>query len=188
MTFNQASYPCPPRDFCCDGLYYEPDYRTERATFSMSCFWGPEALFGVQPGVVRTRVGYAGLGTVANPSYKSMFDYTETVDVEFDPLKTTYDKMLELFWNNHDPTARCTRQVIHPKLQKLSGIFRNSHFPPLLAVHVHHLLPLERTKGKGRADLGRSSTSSGQTDQNANLSGQRILRGGIVSSLLTKGI
>lgn len=99
------------RDICCDGLYYEPDIRTERATFAMSCFWGPEAIFGVTPGVIRTRVGYTGLGTVANPSYKNIFDYTETVDVEFDPLKTNFDKLIEIFWKNHDPTVACTRQV-----------------------------------------------------------------------------
>ncbi len=99
------------RDICCDGLYYEPDVRTERATFAMSCFWGPEAIFGCTPGVVRTRVGYAGLGTVANPSYKNIFDYTETVDVEFDPLLTNFDKMIEIFWKNHDPTVACSRQV-----------------------------------------------------------------------------
>lgn len=60
------------RDFCCDGLYYEPDNRCERATFSMACFWAPEAIFGLQTGVLRTRVGYAGLGTMPNPTYKNM--------------------------------------------------------------------------------------------------------------------
>jgi len=60
------------KDTCCDGLYYEPDVRTLRATFGMSCFWAPEAIFGCSPGVVRTRVGYAG-GTMLNPTYQQMY-------------------------------------------------------------------------------------------------------------------
>jgi len=97
------------RDVCCDGLYTEPDFRTERATFGMNCFWAPEAVLGCAPGVIRTRVGYAG-GTMLNPTYKQIFDYTETVDIEFDPLLTTYKKLLAIFWANHDPTAACSRQ------------------------------------------------------------------------------
>jgi len=100
------------RDICCDGVYYEPDDRCERATFSMACFWAPEAVFGVQEGVLRTRVGYAGLGTMSNPTYKNIFDYTETVDVEWDPLKTKYEKLLDAFWKHHDPTAVCSRQYM----------------------------------------------------------------------------
>jgi len=96
-------------DTCCDGLYYEPDVRTLRATFGMNCFWAPEALFGCTPGIVRTRVGYAG-GTMPNPCYKQIYDYTETVDIEYDPLQTDYGKLLNIFWNNHDPTSPCTRQ------------------------------------------------------------------------------
>jgi peptide-methionine (S)-S-oxide reductase len=97
------------RDVCCDGLYFEPDFRTERATFGMNCFWGPEARFGVAPGVVRTRVGYAG-GTVLNPTYSFIADYTETVDIEFDPLLTSYEKLLDIFWSEHDPTLNCSKQ------------------------------------------------------------------------------
>ena len=56
----------------CDGLYYEPDIRTLRATFGMNCFWAPEAVFGCSPGVIRTRVGYAG-GTMLDPTYQQMY-------------------------------------------------------------------------------------------------------------------
>ena len=57
---------------------------TEAATFGMGCFWGRDARFGAIPGVVRTRVGYAG-GTEPEPSYYSLGDHTEVVQVEYDP-------------------------------------------------------------------------------------------------------
>jgi len=97
------------RDICCDGLYYEPDVRCERATFGMNCFWAPEAIFGCTEGVLRTRVGYAG-GTILNPTYERMYDYTETVDIEFDPMQTNYTKLLAIFWKNHEPSSPCLRQ------------------------------------------------------------------------------
>lgn len=73
----------------------------EKAAFGMGCFWSPDALFGAQEGVVRTRVGYAG-GEKEDPNYQDLGDHTETVMVEFDPEKISYDKLLELFWKNHD--------------------------------------------------------------------------------------
>lgn len=61
--------------------------------------------------MVRTRVGYAG-GTRANPSYHSLGDHTETVDIEYDPQQTNYERLLQLFWRNHDPTSNCSRQYM----------------------------------------------------------------------------
>lgn len=52
-------------------LLHDIDVPTKKATFSMACFWAPDSLFGVQKGVIRTRVGYAG-GTAENPTYRSM--------------------------------------------------------------------------------------------------------------------
>jgi peptide-methionine (S)-S-oxide reductase len=76
--------------------------RTATATFGMGCFWGPDARFGAVDGVVRTRVGYAG-GTDPDPSYYSLGDHTEVVQVEYDPDALAYEDLLEVFWANHDP-------------------------------------------------------------------------------------
>lgn len=74
----------------------------ETATFGMGCFWGPEARFGSLPGVLRTRVGYAG-GTSLNPVYRQMGDHTETVQIDFDPAMLSYEEVLRHFWENHYP-------------------------------------------------------------------------------------
>lgn len=80
---------------------YVPE-RVETASLAMGCFWGPDGLFGVLPGVVRTRVGYAG-GSTELPSYHSIGDHTETLQIDFDPSIITYGQLLELFWVSHDP-------------------------------------------------------------------------------------
>ncbi len=74
----------------------------ETALFGMGCYWGPEARFGSIPGVLRTRVGFAG-GTTKNPTYRNMGDQTETVEVDFDPAVVSYDSLLKMFWQNHYP-------------------------------------------------------------------------------------
>ncbi|MFC6757481.1 MULTISPECIES: peptide-methionine (S)-S-oxide reductase MsrA [Haloarcula] len=79
-----------------------PPADTETATFGMGCFWGPDARFGAMPGVVRTRVGYAG-GTDPDPSYYSLGDHTEVVQVEYDPETVDYSDLLDVFWANHNP-------------------------------------------------------------------------------------
>jgi len=56
-------------------------------------------------------VGYAG-GTKPAPTYHSLGDHTETVEVEFDPEKTDYERLLKMFWKNHDPTSKCSRQYM----------------------------------------------------------------------------
>ncbi|VEN34990.1 unnamed protein product [Callosobruchus maculatus] len=72
-----------------------------KATFGMGCFWAGDALFGAQPGVLRTRVGYSG-GTTMDPVYKKMGDHTEVVEIDYDPKVISYEDLLELFWNNHE--------------------------------------------------------------------------------------
>ncbi|MDT3436656.1 peptide-methionine (S)-S-oxide reductase MsrA [Haloarcula sp. 1CSR25-25] len=79
-----------------------PPSATETATFGMGCFWGPDARFGAMAGVVRTRVGYAG-GTDPAPSYYSLGDHTEVVQVEYDPHVVSYEELLDVFWANHTP-------------------------------------------------------------------------------------
>jgi methionine-S-sulfoxide reductase len=76
---------------------------TETATFSLGCFWGAEARFGWIPGVVRTRVGYAGGGT-ENPTYHNIGDHIETVKIEYDPRVVSYEELIEIFWRGHDPS------------------------------------------------------------------------------------
>lgn len=74
----------------------------ETATFGLGCFWGPDARFGSLPGVLRTRVGYAG-GKTLNPVYRQMGDHTETVQIDFDPAIISYEEVLRHFWGNHYP-------------------------------------------------------------------------------------
>lgn len=68
----------------------------------MGCFWSPEALFGQLPGVIRTCVGYAG-GTSESPTYRDMGDHTETVQLAFDPHIISFEELVEIFWNSHNP-------------------------------------------------------------------------------------
>jgi peptide-methionine (S)-S-oxide reductase len=79
----------------------------ERVIVGMGCFWGAEKVFWEAPGVYTTAVGYAG-GVTPNPTYEEVCSgrtgHTEAVLVVFDPAKTSYDEMLRLFWENHDPT------------------------------------------------------------------------------------
>src|SRR5215467_10594628 len=79
----------------------------EQAVFGMGCFWGAERKFWQAPGVYTTAVGYAG-GYTPNPTYREvcsgMTGHTEVVLVVFDPKVTSYDAMLKVFWESHDPT------------------------------------------------------------------------------------
>jgi peptide-methionine (S)-S-oxide reductase len=77
------------------------------ATFGMGCFWGAEKKFWQQDGVFSTAVGYAG-GVTPNPTYREVCSgltgHTEVVQVVFDPRVVSYDELLKIFWENHDPT------------------------------------------------------------------------------------
>ena len=80
---------------------------TKKATFGAGCFWGVEAAFREVKGVIETAVGFTG-GSAENPSYKDVCrkntGHAEVCQVEFDPKKVSYEKLLEVFWNVHDPT------------------------------------------------------------------------------------
>jgi peptide-methionine (S)-S-oxide reductase len=79
----------------------------EQLVVGMGCFWGAERVFWKAPGVYTTAVGYAG-GITKNPTYEEVCsgrtNHTEAVLVVFDPAVTSYDELLRLFWENHDPT------------------------------------------------------------------------------------
>src|SRR3954468_10946625 len=79
----------------------------ETAVFGLGCFWGAERIFWDAPGVWTTAVGYAG-GSTANPTYEEVCSgrtgHTEAVLVVFDPRQTSYEQLLKLFWEGHDPT------------------------------------------------------------------------------------
>ena len=79
----------------------------EVAVFGMGCFWGAERMFWQAPGVYTTAAGYAG-GTTENPTYREVCSgrtgHVEVVLSVFDPEKTSYEEMLRIFWEGHDPT------------------------------------------------------------------------------------
>lgn len=76
--------------------------KIETATFALGCFWSPDGRFGILPGVIRTRVGYAG-GTSVHPTYHNIDGHAETIQIDFDPAVISYGELLEIFWASHAP-------------------------------------------------------------------------------------
>jgi len=110
-----------------NGNRLEPPYPegTERALFGMGCFWGAERVFWREPGVHVTAVGYAG-GHTPNPTYKEvctgMTGHNEVVLVVYDPATVPYERLLQLFFENHDPTQGM-RQGNDVGTQYRSGLY-----------------------------------------------------------------
>jgi peptide-methionine (S)-S-oxide reductase len=78
---------------------------TERAVLAGGCFWGMQDLIRRRPGVISTRVGYSG-GDVPNATYRNHGTHAEAIEIIFDPEKTSFRDLLELFFQIHDPTTK----------------------------------------------------------------------------------
>jgi peptide-methionine (S)-S-oxide reductase len=97
---------------------------TERAILAGGCFWGAQDLIRRQPGVISTRVGYSG-GDVPNATYRNHGTHAEAVEIVFDPEKTSFRRILEFFFQIHDPTTR-NRQGNDVGMSYRSAIFYTS--------------------------------------------------------------
>jgi len=108
LNGRAAQMPVPERHFV-SGHPLKPPFPEgmQQALFGMGCFWGAERLFWETPGVYSTAVGYAG-GETPNPTYEEVCsgctNHTEAVLVVFDPAVVSYQTLLKVFWEGHDPT------------------------------------------------------------------------------------
>ena len=107
----------------------------QKATFGAGCFWGVEATFQNIPGVVKTTVGYSG-GNLINPTYEQVCTdqtgHAEVIQITYDPSIVSYEKLLEIFWNLHDPT-QLNRQGVDVGSQYRSVIFYHNNEQKKLA-------------------------------------------------------
>jgi peptide-methionine (S)-S-oxide reductase len=124
------------------------------AVFGMGCFWGAERLFWRTPGVHSTFVGYAG-GSTPNPTYEEVCSgrtgHTEVVGVVFDPAVVTYEQLLQVFWEGHDPTQGM-RQGNDVGTQYRSAVYTTTP-EQVAAVERTRTAYAERLRGAGYGDI-----------------------------------
>jgi len=120
------------------------DAEIKKATFAGGCFWCMEPPFDQLDGVISTTSGYAG-GDEVNPTYKEVAGgktgHTEVIQIEYDPVKVNYQKLLDVFWRNIDPTA-VNRQFVDKGRQYRSAIFYHSEKQKVLALASRDALAL----------------------------------------------
>jgi peptide-methionine (S)-S-oxide reductase len=104
---RQTSLDVPSTHHVTNGPLAPADAHLRQAMFGMGCFWGAERMFWETPGVISTNVGYAG-GFTPNPTYEEVCTggtgHVEVVRVFYDPARVSYDDLLRVFWEGHDPT------------------------------------------------------------------------------------
>ena len=135
---------------------------SEIARFALGCFWGAEKLFWQLPGVTSTAAGYAG-GFTPNPTYEEVCSartgHTETVQVAYDPTKISYEQLLKVFFENHDPTQGM-RQGNDVGTQYRSAIFTTNAEQAATATAVRDRFQTEFT----RAGYGEITTQIAPSD------------------------
>ncbi len=133
-----------------NGASLKPPYPagSEIAEFALGCFWGEEKLYWEQPGVIVTAVGYEG-GFTPNPTYEEVCSgktgHAETVRVAFDPSRITYEELLRLFWEAHDPTQGM-RQGNDVGTQYRSAIFTHTDGQAAAAAASREMYQAELSK------------------------------------------
>src|SRR5207344_223078 len=153
-----------PEQHFVNGHPLEPPYPQglEQIVFGMGCFWGAERKFWEAPGVWTTAVGYAG-GSTLNPSYEEVCSgqtgHTEAVLVVFDPKVTSYDALLKVFWESHDPTQGM-RQGNDVGTQYRSAIYTFSDEQAKAVEASEHMFQ-ERLNGSGFGDITTEVAASG---------------------------
>ena len=150
-----TALPVPEKHFV-SGARLSPPFPAgmELATFGMGCFWGEERKFWQLPGVYSTSVGYAG-GFTPNPTYEEvcsgMTGHTEAVRVVFDPAKISYEELLRVFWESHDPTQGM-RQGNDVGTQYRSAIYTSSDAQRQAAIASRKRYQ-ERLAGEGYGEI-----------------------------------
>lgn len=121
--------------------------KLEKATFAGGCFWCMEAPFDRLPGVISVTPGYTG-GHVKDPTYEQVSSggtgHTEAVQIVYDPARIGYEKLLDVFWRNIDPTVR-NRQFCDVGSQYRTGVFHHGEEQRLLALKSKEALERSKT-------------------------------------------
>ena len=133
----------------------------EKGTFAAGCFWGVEEAFRQVKGVVSTAVGYTG-GSFKDPTYKDVCSgktgHAEAVEIEYDPSRVSYEELLSVFWENHDPTT-LNRQGPDIGTQYRSAIF--FHTPEQRSAAVASKEKLQKS-GRYRSPIATEITPASQ--------------------------